>query len=265
MTALATYLGDWCAGLRAADLPEAVAGAARRAVLDTLAVGIAGRSTRVGEEACRLAERRSDDRATRARAWLGARLTPDWAAFANATAAHALDFDDTCFAGTMHGSAVIFPAALAAAEARGASGADLLAAFVAGSEVAYALGATVGASLYDRGWWPTGLLCGAGAAAAVAKLAGSDGEGAARAIAFAALDASGCRALLGTDAKPLGVGLAARRGFESHWLAETGASVPLDLFEQPLGPLGLRSARRSIWQPRGRSASPGGCSIRAWW
>ena len=64
-----------------------------------------------------------------------ARYTPAGAAFLNGALAHSLDFDDTHAAGSLHPGAPVIPAALAAGEMAGASGADVLAAIVAGYEV----------------------------------------------------------------------------------------------------------------------------------
>src|SRR5690606_13432104 len=89
------------------------------------------------------------------------------AAFCNAAAAHALDFDDNCYAGFVHGSAVIVPAAIAMAQTIDAKGSDLVTAIAVGAECEYAVGAAAGMALYQKGWWTTGLLgpIGAGVAA----------------------------------------------------------------------------------------------------
>ena len=61
-----------------------------------------------------------------------ARYTPAGAAFLNGALAHSLDFDDTHAAGSLHPGAPVIPAALAAGEMVGASGADVLAGIIAG-------------------------------------------------------------------------------------------------------------------------------------
>ena len=61
-----------------------------------------------------------------------ARYTPLGAAFLNGALAHSLDFDDTHAAGSLHPGAPVIPAAIAAGEMVGASGADVLAAIIAG-------------------------------------------------------------------------------------------------------------------------------------
>ena len=108
---------------------------------------------------------------------------PAGAAMVNGTLAHSLDFDDTHAPGSLHPSAPIVPAALAAAEMTGADGKALIAAAVAGYEVQIRLALALDpAAHYDRGFHPT-ATCGAfGAAAAAGRLLGLDAEGHANAF-----------------------------------------------------------------------------------
>ena len=80
------------------------------------------------------------------------RMNAPGAAFANGAAAHALDFDDNCYAGIVHGSAVVFPAALAVAQQRGTTGSKLLLGFLTGMEVEFAVARALSNSIYDKGW-----------------------------------------------------------------------------------------------------------------
>ena len=106
-----------------------------------------------------------------------ARYTPAGAAFLNGALAHSLDFDDTHAAGSLHPGAPVIPAALAAGEMVGASGADVLAGIVAGYEVTCRVALALPAGEhYDRGFHPT-ATCGAfGAAAAAARVFGLSAE-----------------------------------------------------------------------------------------
>ncbi|MGA9013708.1 MAG: MmgE/PrpD family protein, partial [Acetobacteraceae bacterium] len=102
-----------------------------------------------------------------------ARYTPAGAALLNGALAHSLDFDDTHAAGSLHPGAPVISAALAAGEMTGASGADVLAAIVAGYEITCRVALALPAGEhYDRGFHPT-ATCGAfGAAAAAARVFG---------------------------------------------------------------------------------------------
>src|SRR6201992_1412903 len=85
-----------------------------------------------------------------------ARYTPAGAAFLNGSLAHSLDFDDTHAAGSLHPGAPVIPAALAAGEMVGASGADVLAAIVAGHVITCRVALALPAGEhYDRGFHPT--------------------------------------------------------------------------------------------------------------
>ena len=92
------------------------------------------------------------------------------AALINGAASHALDFDDVNMAFTGHPSVVLVPALLALAEARGASGAEFMTAFIAGYETLCRIGAAVSPGHYARGFHSTGTIGTFGAAAACARL-----------------------------------------------------------------------------------------------
>ncbi len=72
---------------------------------------------------------------------------------------HGLDFDDTHSDSVSHVSVVVCPAALATAEAQGSSGAELLAAIVAGNEVVTRVGTAASGLFHARGFHPT-AICG---------------------------------------------------------------------------------------------------------
>jgi len=202
-------------------LPEATVRAARRAILDTLGVTLAGS---VEPTAARvralIAHRRAPDEATIIGTPL--RASVEDAALANGTASHALDYDDLNQSLSGHPSVPILSAALALGERQRASGAALLAAFVAGVEIEAKLGRALNPAHYEIGWHATATFGVFGAAAAAAKLLGLSAERTANALAIAASMASGIKANFGTDCKPLHVGHAARCGIEAALLAEAG-------------------------------------------
>ncbi len=168
----------------------------------------------------------------------GRRYAPTAAALVNGTLAHSLDFDDTHAAGSLHSSAPIVPAALAAAEMTGASGKDLIAACVAGYEVQIRLGLALNPSdHYDRGFHPT-ATCGVfGATAAVAKLLGLDVSGIERAFGVALSQAAGSMQFLADGAwtKRSHVGQAASNGLICATLAAEGFKGPAEAFEGKWG------------------------------
>ncbi|MBN8873428.1 MAG: MmgE/PrpD family protein [Rhodospirillales bacterium] len=153
------------------------------------------------------------------------RYTPAGAAFLNGALAHSLDFDDTHAAGSLHPGAPVIPAALAAGEMVGASGADVLAAIVAGYEVTCRVALALPAGEhYDRGFHPT-ATCGAfGAAAAAARVFGLDADGVANALGTVLSQAAGSLQFLANGAwtKRFQVGWAACNGLMAATLVREG-------------------------------------------
>lgn len=231
-------LANWICGLRHGDIPAAVRSIAANCLLDTLGCAVAGSDTAVVRSARAVAI----EAGSRGNAEvLGSTLllSAPAAAFVNATAAHALDFDDNCYAGFVHGSAVIAPAALAVAQKCQASGSTLLTAFIAGAECEYAVGAATNSILYDQGWWTTGVLGPIGACAAACHLLKLDRRQTASALGLAVAGTGGLKACFGTDAKALMAGRTAEAGVLAALLAAQGASGPHDAFEHWNGFNGL--------------------------
>ena len=214
-------LAAYAAGESFDKLPEAAVRGARRAILDTLGVTLAGApETTARRVRALLAHRRSAAEATVA--GTGLRASVEDAALANGTAGHALDYDDVQASLSGHPSVPVLPAALALAERQRASGADLLTAFVIGVEIEAKLGRAMNPGLYEVGWHATSVLGVFGAAAAASRVLGLSDERTAHALAIAASLASGVKANFGTDGKPLHAGHAARGGVEAALLAEAG-------------------------------------------
>ncbi|HLI13836.1 MAG TPA: MmgE/PrpD family protein [Alphaproteobacteria bacterium] len=227
-------IANWTSSLSLAAIPDVVRAVTRICLIDTAGVALAGSTSAAAVHAREVAL--AVGRPGEARIFgsdFG--LAAPAAAFANATAAHALDFDDNCYAGVVHGSAVIVPAALAVAETVNAPGADLVTALVAGAEAEYALGAATGSDFYERGWWTTGVFGPVGAAAATARLLGLDARATASALGMALAGSGTTKACFGTDAKPLLAGRAAEAGVVAALLAARGATGPAGAVEQPHG------------------------------
>ncbi len=156
--------------LNSIKLPENVISVAKQLVIDVTGVIIAGSNTRSSRLMCNLAlEIYSSGNCN----VLGRSkcFNPSGAAFINGASAHALEFDDNCYAGVVHGSAVVFPAVLAFAQHKSLSGEDLLKSFVVGLEIEFAVAKAFSNSIYDKGWWTTSVLGSIGSAAGVASLA----------------------------------------------------------------------------------------------
>lgn len=157
------------------------------------------------------------------------------AAYLNALAGNVFDFDDTHPGTIIHPSAPVAPALFAWAERQPMTGAELLHAFVLGTEVECRLGNAVSPWHYARGWHIT-ATCGVfGAAAAVARRLGLDEQRMLWALGNASAQSSGLVETLGTMAKSTGVGHAARGGMLAALLAEAGVEGPEAPIEGPRG------------------------------
>jgi len=126
----------------------------------------------------------------------------------------------------IHPTAPVAPALLAFAELRHASGPDLLLAFILGNEVQARIGLAISPSHYDRGWHITSTCGVFGAAAGAGKLATLDPHQMVSALGIAATQSAGLCECLGTPAKSVSVGNAARNGLWSALLAEKGFDGP---------------------------------------
>jgi len=163
-----------------------------------------------------------------------ASYSPPAAALINGTLAHSLDFDDTHAEGSLHSSAPIVPAALAAAEISSASGRDLITAIVVGFEIQIRLSMALNpAEHYERGFHPT-ATCGVfGAAAAAAKLLGLTATDIQSAFGVALSQAAGSMEFLADGAwtKRSHVGQAAQNGLMCAVMAGEGFKGVNDAFE----------------------------------
>ncbi|HET7874746.1 MAG TPA: MmgE/PrpD family protein, partial [Methylomirabilota bacterium] len=223
------------------DCPPAAVAAARWAILDCLGVMLAGSI----ESPARIVQgvARAEGGAPLATVvGTGRRTGAVWAALANGTAAHALDFDDTNFAMMGHPSAPVLAAGLAAGELALADGRALVHAFLLGFEVETTVAQVINPPHYERGWHATCTLGTLGAAAAAARLLGLDAAQTRTALAVAASQASGLKENFGTMTKPFHAGHAARSGVLSALLAREGWTASEQAIEGPQGFLAVLGA-----------------------
>jgi 2-methylcitrate dehydratase PrpD len=169
------------------------------------------------------------------------RLALPWAALANGTAAHALDFDDNLEPALGHASAVLVPAILSVASTRRSPGAAVLDAYVVGIEVMGRLGAAFNMDHYSKGWHATLTLGAPAAAAAIARLLRLDAGQARNALSIAASMAGGSKIQFGTGLKPVHAGLAAKAGITAALLAAAGLDAAPEAIAGNWGLHGLMS------------------------
>jgi 2-methylcitrate dehydratase PrpD len=216
-------LADFVASLDYGDLPGKLVRRVTRQGLDLTGVALAGS----GEPAVQ-AIRHLADAPGAASVWgTNGTARPADAAFVNAAAGHALDYDDMWLPGA-HPSAPVFPAAFAVAEVNRRSGRDLITAQAAGYEVMGRLHSAVSGRF---GWHPTAVFGTFGAVAAASRLLGLSGTRVAAAFGIAAAMTSGIDGQSGTMIKPLHAGLAAQSGVRAALLAADGFTANNAVFD----------------------------------
>jgi 2-methylcitrate dehydratase PrpD len=235
---LSKRLAEFSAGITLNQIPAPVIANAKLAILDCFGVSVLATTHEPGQKIFRLAEQEG---------WRGpctlwgAKLSANArdAAFANATLAHALDYDDGG-----HVSTYILASATALAEREGASGHSLLTAFIAGREVRMSMDPLFanrfeGSGPGARGWHANGILGPVAAACSAGKILGLTVNQTLNAIGLAA---GSCGALGrdgGTMAKPLRAGQAAATGVTCAVIAREGGTGDAEALE---GSHGLFSA-----------------------
>jgi 2-methylcitrate dehydratase PrpD len=213
-------------------LPDEARHYARRHLLDTIGVMIAGAGGSIATQAetviksVRPAGQIPVPGRTRRADLLDA-------AFLGGTAAHGIELDDGYRHGSAHCGCVVVPAALSIGYDRRVSGRALIAAVVAGYETNICLARACAPDLRQRGFHPTSAVGPFGAAMATGKLRGLNAKQLANALGIAASSAAGLFAFVagGGDIKRLHAGHASREGIQAALLAEQGTEGPPNVIE----------------------------------
>ena len=146
------------------------------------------------------------------------------AAIMNGFLCHGLDYDDTHVAAIVHPTASVFPAVLSAAAHVGATGEELVTAFVAGVETAARVGMVAKSQFHQVGFHPTGMVGIFGCVLAVGKLMGLNKKQLMSAQGIAVSMASGSMEFLEDGAwnKRIHPGLAAGSAITAAAIAKEG-------------------------------------------
>lgn len=165
------------------------------------------------------------------------RLDIGGAALANGMAIHGEDFDDTLEGAPIRVGAMTVPAALAAAERHGISGARAFLGVVAGLETICRLNHVAPGAIHRAGFHPVGVIGALGAAAAAGVTLGLGPREQAMAFGIAGSLASGILEYLSEGAwtKRLHPGWAAQCGVRAASLARTGFFAPRSVLDGPHG------------------------------
>jgi len=216
--------------ITAQGLPNPIRQVAKQCILDWFAVTLAG----VEEPLTKMLVAQAEEDGGNPIASVvgqGRKMSTRQATLINGAMSHALDYDDVNFSMGGHPTVAALPGMLALAEQRGASGKDVLAAFVAGYEALGMVGLLVAPGHYARGFHATATVGSFGSAAACAHLLGLDAEATARALGIAGTQAAGLKSQFGTMCKPLHAGKAAENGLIGAQLAARGYTSRTDILE----------------------------------
>lgn len=229
-------LAAFAANLRFEDIPAPVLRRAEDLLLDCLASILAGASARPVLAIDRYAAAMGPADGPSEILINRRRTSPVFAAMVNAAAAHVVEQDDVHNGSVFHPAAVVFPPALAVAQALGRSGRDLLVAAVAGYEVGIRVGEFLGRSHYKI-FHTTGTAGTLAAAAATGRLLGLSPAAMLDAFGSAGTQAAGLWEFLrdAADSKQLHTARAAANGIAAAYLAQEGFTGARHILEGPQG------------------------------
>ncbi|MDZ7839977.1 MAG: MmgE/PrpD family protein [Gammaproteobacteria bacterium] len=216
-------LAAFAAGLEFGDIPAPVQRRAEDLLLDWIGSALAGRGARAVEIMAETA-RQMGPADGPSEVLINRRLSsPLFAALVNGASSHVAEQDDVHNGSVFHPGTVVFPAALAAAQAEGCTGGDFLAAVTAGYETGIRVGEFLGRSHY-KVFHTTGTAGTVAAAVAAGRVLGLDGDRMCHAIGSAGTRAAGLWEFLrdGADSKQLHAGKAAADGLLAAYLAQDG-------------------------------------------
>ncbi|MFN4004394.1 MAG: MmgE/PrpD family protein [Hylemonella sp.] len=240
-------LATFAANLRFHAIPEPVIRRTEDLLVDWFGSCLAGKNARAVEILTAYAEQMGPPQGPSEILIHRRSSSPLLAAMANAAASHVAEQDDVHNGSVFHPATVVFPPALAAAQALGASGQDLLTACVAGYEVGIRVGEFLGRSHY-RVFHTTGTAGTLAAAAAVGHLLKLTPQQMLHALGSAGTQSAGLWEFLrdAADSKQLHTAHAAGAGLTAAYLAQQGFTGACRILE---GPQGLAAGMSSDADP----------------
>ncbi len=229
-------LADFAAGLRFESIPDTVVRRAEDLFLDWFASALAGKSARAVESMATFMEQMGPASGPSEILIHRKTSSPLVAAAINAAASHVAEQDDVHNGSVFHPAAVVFPAALAVAQALGSSGRELLTASVAGYEVGIRVGEFLGRSHY-KVFHTTGTAGTLAAAAAVGRLLQLTPAQMLHAFGSAGTQSAGLWEFLrdAADSKQLHTAHAASAGLTAAYLAADGFTGAQHILEGSRG------------------------------
>ena len=232
---VADSLSEFTAGLEYGALPESVRDAGKLHLLD--AVGVAYASASFDFAKTTLDGLKAFGDGDHAVIGMAAKLQLRDAVLMNGILIHGLDFDDTSIFGRVHPSSFVVPCVLGMGAFAKSSGADVLAAYVAGVECAIRIGSVANGGFQRAGFHPTGVVGAFACALAAGRLLRLDPARLTMAQGIVYSAAAGNNEFTANDAwtKRLHSGWAGVAGITAAMLARGGFVGPRTAYEGRFG------------------------------
>jgi 2-methylcitrate dehydratase PrpD len=277
MDTAARTLARFAATLGLPDVPALDVARATQCVIDTVGVALLGSSFPWARTAREYAGRYGGGGTSRVLGW-PQRVAAPLAALANGVAAHAFELDSLRKPGAgVHPGAALVPVALALGEELHSSGAEILAAIVAGCEAMFRVGAASKHSSEALGFHAPGLTGPFGAAIVAGRLLHLDVDRLCRALGIAGSLCSGVLAFAKADngamVKRLHLGRAAESGILAARFAQDGFEGPdtileggggfLDVYCAEADPVLLTAGLGGRWETRNLCIKRYPCHVTA--
>jgi 2-methylcitrate dehydratase PrpD len=230
-------LAEWVVSTRFEDVPELGRSRVKERFIDSIGVAFAGMSVSTGQIMTRwVREQGARGNCT----VLGAGFTTSaaYATLANASAGHALEFDDIAV-GSGHFANPMTAATLALGEKLGSSGKDVILGWMVGYDIiaqtAKVTADPRGNTLLNRGWFNQGFLPAIGVAAAASRMMGLDVMQTRMAMGHAASTMAGMLKNRGSDTKGFVAGNAAMHGIMAAELVALGFTANDEIMDGEIG------------------------------
>jgi 2-methylcitrate dehydratase PrpD len=240
---LTKYVSEFIVQTKYSDIPGHVLELGKKSILDGFGLALAGSVSVMGPLLRRYLKTITSGQGGSSIIGSEMKAPPRFASFANGTAIHADDFDDTqlseakdrIYGLLTHPTVPVLPPAFALCEAGRRSGKDLMLAYHLGVEVECKIAEAISPRHYGDGFHTTGTIGSFGSAAACARLQGLDVLQTRYAIGIAATGGGGFRNNFGSMTKPFHAGRAAENGTLAADLAALGWTASESILEAPLG------------------------------
>lgn len=235
-TPIAATLAAFTHGLRHEDIPFRARTRAKHLMLDALGIALASTRQDFAARMLRGIEALGEG-GTSPVIGSAVTLTPRNAVLMNGGLIHGLDFDDTHMQAIVHATAFCLPTALTLAHETGATGTELLTAYVAGMEGAIRIGMAARGGFHHAGFHATGIVAHFGSTLIAGRMYGLTPDQIGAAQGIAASTASAVQVFLeeGAWTKRLHPGWGGVGGITAARLAQHGFVAPSRPYEGRYG------------------------------